>query len=377
MIQIRPGKGVIKVICDNRKQVTALLQVTEMGAKTVKFSLPRQQQAKAAPVKQHGPRGVIRLPTSLTADEVLLELGDVVKGVRRISRRQNGESVPTPVVVLDFPPGTDLPSRVVLYHTVYRVKPYIPRPIACNNCQRFGHVAEHCRQDPRCPHCAGPHGHDECQAAERKCANCGSAHSARFRGCQKYAERLKVTTAMVRQGLTYRDAVNAVRTAPVQAAKATMVTTTTTQQPIPAVHNEVSAQPAVEAPVQQEATKKKRRSRHSKAARALSHALDNAASTSTPAVSRKPTPQTSKPSPMTKLTEMATSSQEALEYQSEIANLSKYSLITKLTVIQLGFRMMMPLIARLCQDSSKSEWSSDLLEHLANLQDAISSENND
>jgi hypothetical protein len=374
MIQIRPGKGAIKIICDNQKQVTALLQVTEMGSKTVKFSLPRRQQTKAGPVNPRGPRGVIRLPTSLTTDEILPELGDVVKSVRRITRRQNGENVPTPVVVLDFPPGTELPSRVVLYHTVYRVKPYIPRPVACNNCQRFGHVAEHCRQDIRCPHCAGPHGHDECQTAVRKCANCGSAHSARFRGCQKYAERLKVTTAMVRQGLTYRDAVNAVRAAPVQkaatAVKTTVATATETTM--------TTAQQQMEQP-QQEGTKKKRRQRGSRTGvtRSLAPVLDKAASTSTPAVNRQTEPLTSTPVPIKKLAAMASSTPEALNYQTEVANLSRQALITKLTVAQLGLNILLPLVARLCEESPKSDWSSELHEHLAALQNLISSDDDD
>ena len=320
---------------------------------------------------------MIRLPTSITIDEVTSELGDGISGARRITRRQNGESVPTMVVILDFPPGTELPARVILYHTLYRIKPYIPRPVACNNCQRFGHVAEHCRQDIRCPHCAGPHGHDECQAAEKKCANCGSAHSARFRGCQKYAERLKVTTVMVRQGLTYRDAVNNVRTVPVQAAKppvkkmaattavtaATVATATTTQQPT------LSTQPE-----QQEGAKKKRRPRRSKAgaARSLAPVLDEVAVT--PAVNRKPAPQTSTPAPMKKLTAMASSTQEALEYQSEVADLSRQALITKLTIVQIGLNMMISLVVRLCQDSPKSDWSSELHEHLANLLNLVSSD---
>ena len=384
MFQIRPGKGCIKVICDNVKQVPLLLQTTEMGSKTVKFSLPhRATRDQAGPARQsRGPRGVIRVPVAVTNEEIVEQLHESVTNARRINRHQKGETVPTQVVVLQFKDGFDLPPRVLMFHTGFKVRPFIPRPMACNNCQRYGHPAALCRQDVRCPHCAGPHTHEQCDASTRRCANCNEAHSARFRGCPKYAERLKVTSLMVREGRTYRDAVKSVRATDVQppavteAPKVVNPCTTTTataeQRPAPVDQND-APQPA--APLPQ---RRPRRRRRSAAARSLAPALETAAAVETPAVDRVPPPQqTSTPAPIKKLATLATTDRRTDDYQSEIANLSRQSLINRLNVMNLGISMLIPLVVRLCEESPKTDWSDELLSNLANLQEVASNDDDD
>ena len=381
MFQIRPGKEHIKIICDNLKQVPALLQITEMGSKTVKFSLPRRQNNSGPAQPTRGPRGVIRVPVAVTDEEIVEQLHESVTSARRINRRDKGETVPTQVVVLQFKDGADLPPRVLMYNTGFKVRPFIPRPMACNNCQRFGHTAARCRQDVRCPHCAGPHTHAQCDVSTRRCANCNDAHSARFRGCPKYAERLKVSTLMVREGRTYRDAVKSVRASadrPPVAAEAprvanpssTTAPTTAVQQSAPVVRD-VAPQPAAPLPQRQP-----RRRRRSGAARSLAPALETAAAP--PTVDRVPPPQlTSTPAPIQRLSTMAVTDRGSVGYQSGIANLSRQSLINRLTMFNLGLSLLIPLVVRLCEESPRTDWSDELLSNLANLQDVISNEDDD
>ena len=72
----------------------------------------------------------------------------------------------------------------------YPVTPALYQAIRCNKCQRFGHPTLSCRANrPKCPHCAGPHTHDQCPDKRRKqCANCNGPHGAAYKGCQAYAQ---------------------------------------------------------------------------------------------------------------------------------------------------------------------------------------------
>ncbi|GFV89617.1 hypothetical protein TNCV_1575901 [Trichonephila clavipes] len=59
------------------------------------------------------------------------------------------------------------------------VRPYIPNPLRCFQCQRYGHSKNVCRGQPTCPRC-GESGHDsaDCKKKEQ-CLNCEANHLRR------------------------------------------------------------------------------------------------------------------------------------------------------------------------------------------------------
>jgi len=65
----------------------------------------------------------------------------------------------------------DLPAEVDLGYLLFRVKQFIPKPLRCFKCNRFGHVASHCRGRERCSNCGGAHKYSECTADNAKCPN--------------------------------------------------------------------------------------------------------------------------------------------------------------------------------------------------------------
>ena len=67
-------------------------------------------------------------------------------------------------------------------------RPYIPNPIRCFNCQRYGHGTRTCKQrEPTCVNC-GKKGHlkETCEN-EPKCFNCGDSHPASDRSCPAFS----------------------------------------------------------------------------------------------------------------------------------------------------------------------------------------------
>ena len=74
--------------------------------------------------------------------------------------------------------------------------------IRCNKCQVFGHSAKKCRsKTPKCPHCAGPHTHQQCKNRKnRKCANCGlTTHGAAYAGCSVFRQyKVKIELENIR-----------------------------------------------------------------------------------------------------------------------------------------------------------------------------------
>lgn len=65
--------------------------------------------------------------------------------------------------------------------------------VQCKRCQNYGHTRNQCTQQFRCVKCAGTHDYRLCAKKKEdgkpaKCALCGGAHPANFKGCQVYLD---------------------------------------------------------------------------------------------------------------------------------------------------------------------------------------------
>ena len=154
--------------------------------------------------------------------------------VRRITRMTDGQAVATSAVILAY--EDTLPKEVFINLRRFNISKYVPTPIRCNRCQRFGHKATQCEK-PKivCSRCSA-RGHDfvNCPTAqtEAKCANCGGNHNAAYRGCPKFKEVREILTVSAKKGMSYRDAALQLKktTHEKQKADKTAATLSTTQQ---------------------------------------------------------------------------------------------------------------------------------------------------
>jgi len=206
----------LRVTCHNIRQVAALLQTTDLAGKTIKVSKPWNKKAagsRGGPIK-HQIKGII---FGVSPNVTEADIAAAVNGVaaQRVTKWINGAKTPTANVVLAFD-GDELPKVINIGCLVYKVKPYIPPVIVCTRCQNFGHNPSRCTAQERCVRCATiGHGIMQCpikdKPQEAKCVRCGGNHSAAYKGCAKYKEVKKALSKVVKEGLTFRDALINVR----------------------------------------------------------------------------------------------------------------------------------------------------------------------
>lgn len=112
--------------------------------------------------ERRGCRGVISgIPVGENLEELRkLIKGGEVTGIKRLQAVRNGEKVDSPSVLPEFQ-GNNLPERVMLGYMSFSVRVYVPPPLRCYKCQRFGHIASVCK-GVRCGRCRGEHVYDEC-----------------------------------------------------------------------------------------------------------------------------------------------------------------------------------------------------------------------
>ena len=132
-----------------------------------------------------------------------------VIAARRIRTRRGGELAPTHSVILTFN-STDLPREVKVGYLSVKVRPYVPAPMRCFRCLRFGHTRDSCRNRPTCGKCAATdHTSDDCSAETIRCVNCDGTqtpHTAFDRQCPAYMREKEILSLKVTERLTFREA---------------------------------------------------------------------------------------------------------------------------------------------------------------------------
>jgi hypothetical protein len=130
---------------------------------------------------------------------------------RRLKITRNKERSDSLSVMIHFD-EEKLPERVYVGFLSYVVRPFIPPPLRCFKCQKYGHVAAVCRGRQRCAKCGGEHEYGNCEEGVKpKCCNCGGEHSAGYGGCQVRRNAVKVQNVKITEGLTYAEAIKKVK----------------------------------------------------------------------------------------------------------------------------------------------------------------------
>ena len=150
-------------------------------------------------------KGIIRSVQLLETreEEILEELqSQGITGVRRIKARREGVLQNTAAIILTF--GlTVLPTHVKCGWMRLPVDMYIPNPLRCFQCQRFGHHRANCRRKEVCARC-GTEGHGDrgCEEPAR-CVNCKGNHSAFSRECPQWKKEQEIQRVRTHNNLTF------------------------------------------------------------------------------------------------------------------------------------------------------------------------------
>lgn len=198
-IRLNTRKNILAIDVMNPSALSTLQHVTQLGNIKVRPIIPADGATVA---------GVIYdIDTDIASEDlpVLIKPANENNVIVHVGRLGN-----TRCVRVTFK-GDCLPSYVKVGHFRHQVRPFIPRPMQCFNCQKIGHVKGVCRNPAVCPRCAEPHSEDNCSATTLKCPNCHGAHSASSKDCPQIKKEISVLKQMVRDSSTHKEAAEKVR----------------------------------------------------------------------------------------------------------------------------------------------------------------------
>lgn len=126
---------------------------------------------------------------------------------KRITIKRNGQNIQTNTYILTFDTPT-IPKELKIGYLIEKVEQYIPTPLRCHKCHKYGHHQDVCRGMKICGKCSerGPiHTEDECQNDE-KCPNCNENHPAYSKTCKIYQKEKEITEVKHKRNISYPEA---------------------------------------------------------------------------------------------------------------------------------------------------------------------------
>lgn len=197
MRKLRNGSILIKTKTEAQSKL--ILSMTAVGPHGIKVS-------------SHGSlnfsKGIIfqRDLTTATDEELKskLEKRGVVD-VRRLKRRVGDQLVDTGAFILTFN-ALELPEKikVAMYHLT--VRPYIPAPMRCYKCQRFGHTSQRCQGVSTCGNCGKKeHEGQDCKPPP-VCVNCEGQHAPKSKTCPIFQKEKLIQEIKTKEKISYPEA---------------------------------------------------------------------------------------------------------------------------------------------------------------------------
>ena len=101
------------------------------------------------------------------------------------------------------------PEKLKVGYTMERVEQYIPNPLRCSKCQKYGRHDDNCRGQEvcggKCSQQNPDHHINDCQFPYI-CPNCGSDHPVYARSCESWRQEKEMLTVKHQNNIPYYEA---------------------------------------------------------------------------------------------------------------------------------------------------------------------------
>ena len=102
--------------------------------------------------------------------------------------------------------GQVLPDKIKIQGQSCELRPFIPKPLQCKMCSKFGHTDKKCRGNPVCAYCSSEDHLTKWNCGTPKCINCGLEHHARSKQCAFFTYNTELKLLVDRTGMSIREA---------------------------------------------------------------------------------------------------------------------------------------------------------------------------
>ena len=180
----RLRNGSFLVECGKRAQAQNLLRTSRFIDRPVRVTIHKTLNFS---------RGVIRCRdlADMTEVEIRDELKDQgVVGVNRVTLKKEGKVIPTNTLFLTFV-SPELPKEITVGYLKVKVALFVPNPMRCFNCNKFGHTSQRCKVAAKCTGCGKDKHEGQCEGP-KLCSNCNGPHASSAKDCPVWQKEKEI-----------------------------------------------------------------------------------------------------------------------------------------------------------------------------------------
>ncbi|WP_419641310.1 hypothetical protein, partial [Thiolapillus sp.] len=124
--------------------------------------------------------------------------------VHRVTVKKEGKVIPTNTLFLTFN-RPDVPKEIVVGYLKVKVELFVPNPLRCFNCNKFGHTSQRCRTTAKCQRC-GKDKHEEQCEGPLICSNCKGPHAVSAKDCPVWKKEKEIQRIRVEKRISFPEA---------------------------------------------------------------------------------------------------------------------------------------------------------------------------
>ena len=102
--------------------------------------------------------------------------------------------------------------KIIIYGQYREVRPFVPSPLQCKKCSKYGHTEKKCHNNAVCAYCSSTEHETKWNCGTPKCANCNENHHARSKKCAFHLYNTELKILQDRTGMSIKEAKLELRT---------------------------------------------------------------------------------------------------------------------------------------------------------------------
>ena len=118
--------------------------------------------------------------------------------------KKKGKVIPTNTLFLTFN-RPDIPKEIKVGYLKVKVDLFVPNPLRCFNCNKFGHTSQRCKTTAKCQRC-GKDKHEEQCDGPQICSNCSGPHAASAKECPVWMKEKEIQCICVEKCISFPEA---------------------------------------------------------------------------------------------------------------------------------------------------------------------------
>lgn len=212
----RLQSGDLQIEVDKKKHSDNLLRTETFAGVSVVVEPHRSLNSSKGLLRDKA-----RVLEEMSDEEIVDELAPQgVNHVRRLTKFIDGKKTPINTYIITFATPL-LPEHIKIGYMKYNIEIFIPFPLRCRKCQKYGHHEDKCRRMTHCVICGQENHNDDSCINKAACVNCHGDHAASSKNCPEWATEKEVQRIKHTQRISFPEARKIVTSTTQQTTKLT------------------------------------------------------------------------------------------------------------------------------------------------------------